>query len=171
MVSLRWNRCPVCRGIRSRWLTDWPNYSENEVACMPTKHRCQLDPGSGKTRHAYIWAYRSNALDDGPSMVTTRLAVPVRMRAPSSKTGAGISWCTLYRLQGTVFGRPHRARLPGPHSTQVLRRACRQRQPGRREGCDRRHKRTINCRKPRVKAEFTATVTAPTLILHRFLGQ
>lgn len=29
----------------------------------------QLDPGSGKTKHAYLWAYRSNALDDGPSMV------------------------------------------------------------------------------------------------------
>jgi transposase len=29
----------------------------------------QLDPGSGKTRHAYLWAYRSNALDDGPSLV------------------------------------------------------------------------------------------------------
>jgi transposase len=29
----------------------------------------QLDPGSGKTRHAYLWAYRSNALDDGPSVV------------------------------------------------------------------------------------------------------
>jgi transposase len=29
----------------------------------------QLDPGSGKTKHAYLWAYRSNALDAGPSMV------------------------------------------------------------------------------------------------------
>src|SRR4051812_39011808 len=29
----------------------------------------QLDPGSGKTKHAYLWAYRSNALDDGPSVV------------------------------------------------------------------------------------------------------
>lgn len=29
----------------------------------------QLDPGSGKTKHAYLWAYRSNARDDGPSMV------------------------------------------------------------------------------------------------------
>ena len=29
----------------------------------------QLDPGNGTTRHAYLWAYRSNALDDGPSMV------------------------------------------------------------------------------------------------------
>ena len=29
----------------------------------------QLDPGSGKTKHAYLWAYRSNALDDGPSLV------------------------------------------------------------------------------------------------------
>ena len=26
----------------------------------------QLDPGSGKTKRAYIWAYRSNDLDDGP---------------------------------------------------------------------------------------------------------
>lgn len=29
----------------------------------------QLDPGSGKTKHAYLWAYRSNGLDEGPSMV------------------------------------------------------------------------------------------------------
>jgi hypothetical protein len=29
----------------------------------------QLDPGSGKTRHAYLWAYRSNALDGGPPLV------------------------------------------------------------------------------------------------------
>ena len=29
----------------------------------------QLDPGSGKTKHAYLWAYRSNALDAGPSIV------------------------------------------------------------------------------------------------------
>lgn len=29
----------------------------------------QLDPGSGKTKHAYLRAYRSNALDDGPSVV------------------------------------------------------------------------------------------------------
>lgn len=29
----------------------------------------QLDPGSGKTKHAYLWAYRSNSLDDGPSIV------------------------------------------------------------------------------------------------------
>jgi transposase len=29
----------------------------------------QLDPGNGKTRHAYLWAYRSGVLDDGPPMV------------------------------------------------------------------------------------------------------
>ena len=29
----------------------------------------QLDPGSGKTKHAYLWAYRSNVLDDGPPLV------------------------------------------------------------------------------------------------------
>jgi transposase len=29
----------------------------------------QLDPGSGKTRHAYLWAYRSNVLDAGPPVV------------------------------------------------------------------------------------------------------
>ena len=29
----------------------------------------QLDPGNGKTRHAYLWAYRSNALDAGPTIV------------------------------------------------------------------------------------------------------
>src|SRR5471030_6828 len=29
----------------------------------------QLDPGQGKTRHAYLWAYRSNSLDEGPPIV------------------------------------------------------------------------------------------------------
>jgi len=29
----------------------------------------QLDPGSGKTRRAYLWAYRSNVLDTGPPIV------------------------------------------------------------------------------------------------------
>jgi len=26
----------------------------------------QLDPGQGKTKRAYLWAYRSGDLDDGP---------------------------------------------------------------------------------------------------------
>ena len=29
----------------------------------------QFDPCNGKTNHAYLWAYRANALDDGPSVV------------------------------------------------------------------------------------------------------
>ncbi|BBB64188.1 hypothetical protein UNDKW_5915 (plasmid) [Undibacterium sp. KW1] len=29
----------------------------------------QLDPGQGKTKHAYLWAYRSNHLDQGPAMI------------------------------------------------------------------------------------------------------
>ena len=29
----------------------------------------QLDPGKGKTQRAYLWAYRSNDLDDGPPLV------------------------------------------------------------------------------------------------------
>lgn len=29
----------------------------------------QLDPGKGKTKRAYLWAYRSNDLDEGPPMV------------------------------------------------------------------------------------------------------
>lgn len=29
----------------------------------------QLDPGRGKTKHAYLWAYRSNDLDTGPPIV------------------------------------------------------------------------------------------------------
>jgi transposase len=29
----------------------------------------QLDPGNGKTHRAYLWAYRSNALDTGPPIV------------------------------------------------------------------------------------------------------
>ena len=29
----------------------------------------QLDPGSGKTKKAYLWAYRSNDLEPGPKIV------------------------------------------------------------------------------------------------------
>src|SRR5207244_6160421 len=29
----------------------------------------QLDPGKGKTKKAYLWAYRSNDLSDGPPIV------------------------------------------------------------------------------------------------------
>lgn len=29
----------------------------------------QLDPGKGKTKHAYLWAYRSNDLDRGPPII------------------------------------------------------------------------------------------------------
>jgi transposase len=29
----------------------------------------QLDPGKGKTKRAYLWAYRSNSLDEGPVIV------------------------------------------------------------------------------------------------------
>ena len=29
----------------------------------------QLDPGKGKTTRAYLWAYRSNSLDEGPPIV------------------------------------------------------------------------------------------------------
>jgi len=29
----------------------------------------QLDPGAGKTKRAYLWSYRSNDLDEGPTIV------------------------------------------------------------------------------------------------------
>jgi hypothetical protein len=29
----------------------------------------QLDPGSGKTKRAYLWAYRSNDLEEGPRII------------------------------------------------------------------------------------------------------
>jgi hypothetical protein len=29
----------------------------------------QLDPGRGKTQHAYLWAYRSNQFDEGPPII------------------------------------------------------------------------------------------------------
>lgn len=33
----------------------------------------QLDPGKGKTKRAYLWAYRSNDLDEGPGLVVLAL--------------------------------------------------------------------------------------------------
>src|SRR5476649_1737365 len=54
----------------SRWPTGSPNCCGNRPACMPTRHRLrQLYPGSGKTRHAYLWAYRSGVHDAGPPIV------------------------------------------------------------------------------------------------------
>ena len=50
----------------------------NRLAELLRQHDClhadetpvrQLDPGSGKTRHAYLWAYRSGVHDDGPPIV------------------------------------------------------------------------------------------------------
>lgn len=43
----------------------------------------QLDPGKGKTRKAYLWAYRSNDLEPGPPILVFdyqpgRHGVPVR---------------------------------------------------------------------------------------------
>jgi len=50
----------------------------------------QLDPGAGKTKRAYLWAYRSNALQGAPrsSCSTTRAAAAGRMRGTSCRTGA-----------------------------------------------------------------------------------
>ena len=53
---------------------------------------CQLDPGSGKTRQAYLWTYRSGAWEDGPPIVVfdyqPSRAEPAPMPAPSCRTGA-----------------------------------------------------------------------------------
>lgn len=48
----------------------------------------QLDPGQGKTHRAYLWAYRSNDLDDGPRIVV-RLPNRTcrRAHAPSWRAG------------------------------------------------------------------------------------
>jgi transposase len=54
---------------------------------MPVR---QLASGSGKTQHAYLWAYPSNALDDTWSCSTTRSAASGCIRAPSCGTGVGI---------------------------------------------------------------------------------
>ena len=33
----------------------------------------QLDPGNGKTKRAYLWAYRSNDLEEGPRINVIKL--------------------------------------------------------------------------------------------------
>ena len=40
----------------------------------------QLDPGRGKTKRAYLWAYRSNVLETGPPIVVFDYATWVRLR-------------------------------------------------------------------------------------------
>jgi transposase len=37
----------------------------------------QLDPGSGKTKKAYLWAYRSNDLEEGPRIIVFDTGVGV----------------------------------------------------------------------------------------------
>lgn len=48
-------------------LIGWPSCCIKDKACMPMKPRySNSDPGKGKTKPAYLWAYRSNDLDGGP---------------------------------------------------------------------------------------------------------
>lgn len=54
----------------------------------------QLDPGSGKTRHAYLWAYRSNVLDEGRSNQARRAG---RTRASSCILYRGLRFAGLYK--------------------------------------------------------------------------
>ena len=80
-----------------------------------------------------------------PVQCARRWAVDGRVRLPDQPCGcararlpAGLARASdgrrLLGLQGAVCSRPDRACLPGPHPAQVLRRACRQRQPGGRGG-------------------------------------
>jgi len=52
----------------------------------------QLDSGKGKTKQAYLWAYRSNVLDQGPpiSSLTTRWGAVASIRAPCCRIGRDI---------------------------------------------------------------------------------
>ena len=79
-IALRQN-VPLARSTQGEWI------GKVGVALQPLSDRLaewlrertclhadetpvrQLDPGAGKTRHAYLWAYRSNGLDPGPSIV------------------------------------------------------------------------------------------------------
>ena len=59
----------------------------------------QLDPGKGKTRKAYLWAYRSNDLEPGPlgrasSCSTIKSVAVAGMRKASWKIGEVICWST-----------------------------------------------------------------------------
>lgn len=75
------NRVPLPRSNLAQWV------GRSAVALQPLAERLcecllehpvlhadetplqQLDPGSGKTRRAYLWAYRSNSLGEGPPIV------------------------------------------------------------------------------------------------------
>ena len=66
----------------------------------------QLEPGNGKTRKAYLWAYRSNDFDPGPRIIasTIKPAAVAGMRITFCKTGKVICWSTrLWWLQSTVL--------------------------------------------------------------------
>jgi hypothetical protein len=65
----------------------------------------QLDPGSGKTLRAYLWAYRSNNLDEGPPIVVFDYQGRAR-RSARARLPAGLAWRAhgwrLRRLRGLV---------------------------------------------------------------------
>ena len=50
----------------------------------------QLDPGKGKTRKAYLWAYRSNDLEPGPRIIVFDLSITAACLSPVRYTRSGI---------------------------------------------------------------------------------
>jgi transposase len=61
----------------------------------------QLDPGNGKTKRAYLWAYRSNALETGPPIVV----FDYQTSRSGSHARDFLGVCT--RLSGRMVGIAH----------------------------------------------------------------
>ena len=95
--------------------------------CMPTRRRWRmLDPGAGKTKKAYVWAYARGAFDadagrDLRLLPRTRGAVPDRVPGRRRWPGAATGWRgTLVRDEYAAYDerdrrpstRAHRRRLP-----------------------------------------------------------
>lgn len=51
----------------------------------------QLDPGSGKTKRAYLWAYRSNGLEEGHRIISSITGVDVAASTHASSWVRGKS--------------------------------------------------------------------------------
>jgi hypothetical protein len=68
------------------YLDHLPLYRVEQIAARQGVPLARFDPGSGKTRHAYLWAYRSGVHDNGPPIVvfycqTSRAGARARVRA------------------------------------------------------------------------------------------
>ena len=86
----RWSRCTRRTRLRA----------ELPPCCMPTRRRCaMLDPGAGKTKRAYIWAYARGEFDAQPRC-RLRVLPRARREVPGGLPQGLARHAGLRRVQG-----------------------------------------------------------------------